>query len=133
MSLEEKIAYDEAKLKAKTLIMSAKIQSIQNDLESSSKNPQSLWKNFNSLLHRHKRQQPSSDECCVVQFSNNYFLNKVQNRHKLFFHQHQFKQLPHSSNRINSIQNLTPCDMKKLSKISARKYHHSTDYFTKFS
>ena len=35
-----------------------------------SKNPQFYWKNLNSLLHRHKRQHTSSDECAVTQSFN---------------------------------------------------------------
>ena len=122
--------------------MTAKVPSIQNELESLSKSPQSFWKKLYSLFRPQKRHLTSNDECAAVQSFKNYSFDKIQRKcsnsescffEKKKFHQRQFNQRSSSSNIINSFQTVAPCDMKKLANNSARKRHHSIQSLTKFS
>ena len=147
MHIDDKSAYDEAKNKARSLIMQARIESIKNELENS-KNPQMLCKKLNSLLYRHKRQHSNDDDCAaIVRSFNSFFLEKVEiahnnkesclNNYKLTTSlNNSFKS--NSNSIISSFDAITPSDVEKIMKKSCKRTspldpfpHQAFNYCTK--
>ena len=129
MHIDEKSAYDEAKNKARSLIMQARIESIKNELENSKK-PQMLCKKLNSLLHCQKRQHSNDDDCAaIVPSFNSFFLEKVEiahnniesrlNNYKLTSVNNSFRS--NSNSIISCFDAITPSDVVKIMKKSWKR------------